>query len=68
MIFVSDNSNLEKIILVGVIINVYRDRLILQFFVGNQIMIVSENVFIGIFVIRFIVIDNDKVVSVFIDL
>lgn len=29
MIFVSDNSNLEKIILVGVIINVYRDRLIL---------------------------------------
>lgn len=31
-------------------------------------MIVFENVFIGIFVIRFIVIDNDKVVSVFIDL
>lgn len=29
MIFVSDNSNLEKIILVGVIINVYRDWLIL---------------------------------------
>lgn len=68
MIFVSDNSNLEKIILVGVIINVYRDRLILQFFVGNQIVIVFENVFIGVFVIRLIVIDNDKVVSVFIDL
>lgn len=29
MIFVSDNSNLEKVILVGVIINVYRDWLIL---------------------------------------
>lgn len=68
MIFVSDNSNLEKIILVGVIINVYRDRLILQFFVGNQFVIVFENVVIGIFVVCLIVIDNDKVVSVFIDL